>query len=254
MTLLWSNYKGDISNKNLHLWIPSSMAYLLRSSSCVTSVVEKNLKLLSLWFIYQTFTFSVRKQKFRRNPSLQLETCLCSDVTKWGNGHVQNQPIRFIFTRQLHALLLFATPIFFNSGGKEIPREGTVAPKGLRVLRKISAPEGTPNLNATEQLALDRTQHILILFTSKLMSTQLTPRAVFTRVSKVISVCFDFALLRSLIGWKTRATLSANERQYQNQSQVVRAHFPAPVAGCMQLLQILIGSLSCLRLLWLVNN
>ena len=41
--------------------------------------------------------------------------------------------------------------------------------------------------------------------------------------------------------------------QKQNQSWLVHTHFPALGAGCMYLLRVLIGSLDCLRLLWLVR-
>ena len=57
----------------------------------------------------------------------------------------------------------------------------------------------------------------------------------------------------ALCDWLTKPALSANEKQNHNQSRVARAHFPALGAGCMELLQILIGSLSCLRLLWLIS-
>ena len=48
-----------------------------------------------------------------------------------------------------------------------------------------------------------------------------------TWVSKVIRICFGTALLRSLIGLKTHATFSANQKWNQNQSWLARASFPA---------------------------
>ena len=66
-------------------------------------------------------------------------------------------------------------------------------------------------------------------------------RAVFKWVSKVIRNCFGFVLLRSMIGVKIsrRISLFGNTR------------FPALGTGYVYLLRVLIGSLCCLRLLWL---
>ena len=52
---------------------------------------------------------------------------------------------------------------------------------------------------------------------------------------------------------KNRATFSTNEKLNQNQSCLARTLFPALGASYMYLLRILIGSLRCLRLLWLVR-
>ena len=54
-------------------------------------------------------------------------------------------------------------------------------------------------------------------------------------MSKIIRICFGFALPRSVIGCKTRTTFSAKGKQYQNQSQIHKLHariFPrfVPVA------------------------
>ena len=53
---------------------------------------------------------------------------------------------------------------------------------------------------------------------------------------------------------KTRATFSStNEKQKQNQSWFARTRFPALGACYLYLRWILIGSLRCLRLLWLIR-
>ena len=78
-------------------------------------------------------------------------------------------------------------------------------------------------------------------------------RAVFNWVSKVIRVCFGFALFRSVIGWQnSRHLLSQWEAKRKPIATCTRV-FPPFGAGCVQLLQILIGLLNCLRLLWLVR-
>ena len=52
---------------------------------------------------------------------------------------------------------------------------------------------------------------------------------------------------------KYRATTSTNQKQNQNPSRLACARFPALGTGDMYLLRALIGSLDCLRLLWLVR-
>ena len=73
----------------------------------------------------------------------------------------------------------------------------------------------------------------------------------FNWVAKVIRVSL---LLHCFALWlvdKIRTTFSANEKQNPNQSWLPHTHFPALGVGNM--LRILIGSLRCLRLLWLVR-
>ena len=73
-------------------------------------------------------------------------------------------------------------------------------------------------------------------------------------MSKVIRVCFGFALLSAL--WlvkKTRATFATNGNPNQNQSCFRRTRFPALGASYMYLLRILIGLSCCLHLLRLAR-
>ena len=86
--------------------------------------------------------------------------------------------------------------------------------------------------------------------------------AVFDRVScsgfqLTVESNFAFALVLHYYAlWlvkKTRATFSTNGNPNQNQSCFRRTRFPALGASYMYLLRILIGSLCCLRLLWLAR-
>ena len=56
-----------------------------------------------------------------------------------------------------------------------------------------------------------------------------------------------------MIGFKKSRHFSTNQMQNQNQSRLGHTRFPALVVGYVYLLRALIGSLRCLRLLWLAN-
>ena len=61
------------------------------------------------------------------------------------------------------------------------------------------------------------------------------------RLESIIWNCFVFALLRFVIGVKTRAT---NQMQNQNQSRLGRTRFPALGAGHVYLLRVLNQSIN----------
>ncbi len=78
-------------------------------------------------------------------------------------------------------------------------------------------------------------------------------RAVFIWMSKATRICFGFALLRLVIGLKISRHFLIQSEIKPNQSWLAYTRFPAFYAGYTYLLRVLIGSLDCLRLLWLAR-
>ena len=72
-------------------------------------------------------------------------------------------------------------------------------------------------------------------------------------MSKVISRLLCFCITTLWLINKTRATFSTNGNPNQNQSCFVPHAFSRACASYMYLFRILIGSLCCLHLLWLVK-
>lgn len=79
-----------------------------------------------------------------------------------------------------------------------------------------------------------------ILAQSELVCSRIEQvRVISNWLSKVIWICFGFALLRSVIGVKTRAMLWTNQTPNENQSGLGLPRFPAHLVVC--LLWILVG-------------
>ena len=77
---------------------------------------------------------------------------------------------------------------------------------------------------------------------------------VFKRVSKSQqALMLRFCFTVHSIGRETPATFLTNHMPNYNQSWLCRTRFPALNTGCMYLLRVLIGSLSCFCLLWLAS-